>query len=203
MKVTVLSQFNFDERMKKMGLSDDNVEEQNAAFISIIGTPECLNYYLDEGDTKHYFGGHPNVLNLEFDDIEGDVLYNGHHFKTMRMEQAEKAVDFIEKTVEKNVDDIFIHCRAGFSRSRAFGEFIYRYCKEHEIPLEYEDRDDYTTMYNSGVMRRLNHAYWKKYKTKFYEDDNDYPDDLVNPPVKVINRERNRDAWRLNKHEGE
>ena len=51
MKVTVLSQFNFDERMKKMGLSDDNVEEQNSAFISIIGTPECLNYYLDEGDT--------------------------------------------------------------------------------------------------------------------------------------------------------
>lgn len=203
MKVTVLSQFNFDERMKKMGLSDDNVEEQNAAFISIIGTPECLSYYLDEGDTKHYFGDHSNVLNLEFDDIEDDVLYNGHHFKTMRMEQAEKAVDFIENIVEKNVDDIFIHCRAGFSRSRAFGEFIYRYCKEHEIPLEYADRDDYTTMYNSGVMRRLNHAYWKKYKTKFYEDDNDYPDDLVNPPVKIINRERNRQAWRLNKHEGE
>ncbi|MBO6254950.1 MAG: hypothetical protein J6O49_15110, partial [Bacteroidaceae bacterium] len=112
MKVTVLSQFNFDERMKKMGLSDDNVEEQNSAFISIIGTPECLSYYLDEGDTKHYFGDHPNVLNLEFDDIEDDVLYNGHHFKTMRMEQAEKAVDFIENIVEKNVDDIFIHCRA-------------------------------------------------------------------------------------------
>ena len=203
MKVTVLSQFNFDERMKKMGLSDDNVEEQNAAFISIIGTPECLSYYLDEGDTKHYFGDHPNVLNLEFDDIEDDVLYNGHHFKTMRMEQAEKAVDFIENIVDKNVDDIFIHCRAGFSRSRAFGEFIYRYCKEHEIPLEYEDRDDYTTMYNSGVMRRLNHAYWKKHRVRFYEDETDYPDELVNPPVKVINRERNRQAWRLNKHEGE
>lgn len=201
MKVTVLSQFNFDERMKKMGLSDDNVEEQNAAFISIIGTTECLSYYLDEGDTKHYFGDHPNVLNLEFDDIEDDVLYNGHHFKTMRMEQAEKAVDFIENIVEKNVDDIFIHCRAGMSRSRAFGEFIYRYCKEHEIPLEYEDRDDYTTMYNSGVMRRLNHAYWKKYKTKFYEDDNDYPDDLVNPPVRVINRERIMRAWELNEKE--
>jgi len=203
MKVIVLSHYLFDEEMKKMGLDDRNVEDSNMAFISIIGTPECLTYYLDEGDTKHYFGDHPNVLNLEFDDIEDDVLYDGHHFKTMRMEQAEKAVDFIENIVEKNVDDIFIHCRAGFSRSRAFGEFIYRYCKEHEIPLEYEDRDDYTTMYNSGVMRRLNHAYWKKYKTKFYEDNNDYPDELVNPPVKVINRERNRQSWRLNKHEGE
>lgn len=202
MKVTVLSQFNFDERMKKMGLSDDNVEEQNAAFISIIGTPECLSYYLDEGDTKHYFGDHPNVLNLEFDDIEDDVLYNGHHFKTMRMEQAEKAVDFIENIVEKNVDDIFIHCRAGFSRSRAFGEFIYRYCKEHEIPLEYVDRDDYTTMYNSGVMRRLEHAYFKKYNLRFYEDGKtNYPDDLVNPPVRVINTERIRRAWELNEEE--
>ena len=203
MRITVLSQFNFDERMKKMGLSDDNVEEQNSAFISIIGTPECLNYYLDEGNTKHYFGDHPNVLNLEFDDIEDDVLYNGHHFKTMSMEQAENAVNFIEKIIEKNVDDIFIHCRAGFSRSRAFGEFIYRYCKEHDIPLEYEDRDDYTTMYNSGVLRRLDHAYCKKYRIRFYEDETNYPDDLVNPPVRVINRERNRQAWRLNKHEGE
>ena len=203
MKVIVLSHYLFDEEMKKMGLDDRNVEGSNMAFISIIGTPECLTYYLDEGDTKHYFKDHPNVLNLDFDDIENDVVYNGHHFKAMTMEQAEKAVDFIEDIVDKNVDDIFIHCRAGFSRSRAFGEFIYRYCKEHEIPLEYEDRDDYTTMYNSGVMRRLNHAYWKKYKTKFYEDDNDYPDELVNPPVKVINRERNRQAWRLNKHEGE
>lgn len=202
MKVKVLSQFNFDERMKGMGLNDENVEQQNAAFISIIGTPECLSYYLDEGETKHYFGDHPNVLNLEFDDIEDDVIYNGHHFKTMGMEQAEKAVDFIEDVIKKNVDDIFIHCRAGFSRSRAFGEFIYRYCKEHDIPLEYEDRDDYTTMYNSGVMRRLNHAYWKKYKMRFYEENKDYPDDLVNPPVKVINRERDRQAWRLNKYEG-
>ena len=129
-------------------------------------------------------------------------MYNGHHFKTMRMEQAEKAVDFIENIVEKNVDDIFIHCRAGFSRSRAFGEFIYRYCKEHEIPLEYEDRDDYTTMYNSGVMRRLEHAYFKKYNLRFYEDGKtNYPDDLVNPPVRVINRERIRRAWELNEKE--
>jgi len=204
MRVTVLSHYLFDEKMKSLGLNDGNVETSNQAFISIIGTPECLVYYLDKRETKHYFGEHPNVLNLEFDDIEDDVMYNGHHFKTMRMNQAEKSVDFIEDIVNKNVDDIFIHCRAGMSRSRAFGEFIYRYCKEHEIPLEYNDRDDYTTMYNQGVLRRLNHAYWKKHSLSFYEDgDKSYPEELVTPPVRVINRERNRDAWRLNKHEGD
>ena len=171
--------------MKKMGLSDDNVEEQNSAFISIIGTPECLNYYLDEGNTKHYFGDHPNVLNLEFDDIEGDVLYNDHHFKTMNMEQAEKAVDFIENIIEKNVDDIFIHCRAGFSRSRAFGEFIYRTFGE-DFDIEYEDRNDYTTILNQGVLRRLNHAYWKKHKMNCYANGEDYDEELVHPEIRKI-----------------
>ena len=88
MKITVLSHYLFDKLMKEFKLNDENVESQDMAFISIIGAPECLEYYLDEGETKHYFGDHPNVLNLEFDDIEDDVMYNGHHFKTMRMGQA-------------------------------------------------------------------------------------------------------------------
>jgi hypothetical protein len=79
------------------------------------------------------------------------------------------------------------------SRSRAFGEFIYRYCKEHNIEVEYKDRDDYTTMYNYGVMIRLNHAYWKKHRMNMYEDGgSDYPQELVNPPVRVIERKNNR-----------
>jgi hypothetical protein len=86
MKIEVLSQYLFDEKMKELKLNDENVENTNMAFISIIGTPECLTYYLDEGKTKHYFKDHPNVLNLDFDDIGDDVMYNGHHFKTMRME---------------------------------------------------------------------------------------------------------------------
>ena len=159
MTVEVLSQFHFDEKMKEMGFDDNNVENTNMAFISIIGTPECLNYYLDEGDTKHYFKDHENVLNLDFDDISTDVIYNGHRFKTMTMEQAEKTVDFIEKMFDKGVDDIKIHCRAGYSRSRAIGEFIYRLCREIGIEVTYTDRNDYTTMLNQGVLRRLEHAY--------------------------------------------
>lgn len=199
MKLVVLSHYRFDEEMRKMGLNDDNVESQNMAFISIIGTPECLNYYLDEGDTKHYFKDHKNVLNLEFDDIGDDVMYNGHLFKTITMEQAEKTVDFIERMIENGVNSIEGHCRAGMSRSRAIFEFIYRFCMEHSIPIDYPDRNDYTTMYNHGVLSRLNHAYWKKHRLMQYEDENaDYPDELVNTPVRTINRQRTREAWRLN-----
>jgi hypothetical protein len=177
--------------MKKMGLDDSNVENSNMAFISIIGTPECLKYYLDEGDTKHYFADHPNVLNLDFDDIGTDVMYNGYHFKAMRMEQAEKAIEFIENLIVKNVNapkTIYIHCRAGMSRSRAFGEFIYRFCKENGFDVEYEDRNDYTTVLNQGVLRRLNNAYWKKHNMNDYVDPNArYPSDLTNPEIRTIN----------------
>ena len=189
-KLEVLSHYLFDEKMKEMNLNDENVENTNMAFISIIGTPECLKYYLDEEKTKHYFKDHSNVLNLDFDDIGEDVIYNGHHFKTMTMEQAEKTVDFIEAMIEKGVDEIKIHCRAGYSRSRAIGEFIYRYCIENGIEVEYSDRNDYTTFVNQGVLRRLSHAYWKKHKLEEYsEEGKEYPDDLVNIPIIEINRD--------------
>ena len=192
MRIVVLSHYLFDEEMKKMGLDDRNVENSNMAFISIIGTSECLKYYLDEGDTKHYFADHPNVLNLDFDDISTDVMYNGYHFKAMRMEQAEKAIEFIENLIAKSVnipETIYIHCRAGMSRSRAFGEFIYRFCKENGFDVEYEDRNDYTTVLNHGVLRRLNHAYWKKHNMNEYAYGNaDYPNDLINPEIITIDR---------------
>lgn len=205
MKLKVLSHYLFDEDMKKMNLNDDNVEYSNMAFISIIGTPECLTYYLDEGDTKHYFKDHPNVLNLDFDDTETDVIYNGHHFKTMSMEQAEKTVDFIEIMLDKGVGIIEGHCRAGMSRSRAIFEFIYRRCMERGDTPNYPDRNDYTTMLNQGVLRRLEHAYKKKHRLDMYEQEGiNYPEDLINQEPTVINRGGEIYAWELNEEdEGE
>jgi protein-tyrosine phosphatase len=188
MKIEVLSQYLFDKNVKEMGLNNTNVENCNMAFISIIGTKECLEYYLDEGMTKHYFQDHYNVLNLDFDDISDDVLYNGHHFKGFSMEQAEKTVNFIEGMINNGIDEMKIHCRAGMSRSRAIAEFIYRYCKEHNIDVEYVDRNDYTTMLNQDVLRKLNHAYWKTHNMNGYEDGGDYPLDFIEPPIRVINR---------------
>ena len=101
-KIEVLSQNLFDNTCKNKGLNDANVDLENElAFISIIGTEECLKYYLKEPDTTHYFKTeHKNVLNLEFDDCSTDVLYNDHLFKTISIEQAEKIVDFIEEQIK-------------------------------------------------------------------------------------------------------
>jgi protein-tyrosine phosphatase len=191
MKIEVLSHYLFDEKMKGMNLNDGNVDTMNMGFISIIGTKECLKYYLDEEKTKHYFNNeHENVLNLDFDDITVDALYNGHLFKAMTMEQAETSIDFIEKMLDKGVDEIKIHCRAGYSRSRAVAEFIYRLCEERGIDVEYLDRNDYTTMLNQGVLRRLNHAYWKKHKLNNYAiDGEDYPQDLTSCTPRIIDRD--------------
>ena len=202
LKIEVFSHYLFDEGMRKMELNDENVEDTNMAFISIIGTDECIKYWIQEND-KHFFKDHSNVLNLEFDDIGDDVMYNGHHFRTMTMKQAEESIDFIESIVENGVCEIFLHCRAGMSRSRAFAEFIYRYCKEHDIEVVYEDRAEYATMFNYGVLNRLNHAYWKKHRINGYEDENtDYPNELTDTPIRVINRERNNDASKLNRKRG-
>lgn len=186
MKLKVLSHYLFDEDMKEMNLNDNNVEDVNMAFISIIGTEECLKYYLDESNTRHYFKDHPNVLNLDFDDISTDVNYDGHMFRTMSMEQAEKTVDFIEKIIHSGVECIEGHCRAGMSRSRAIFEFIYRLCNDKGVEVEYEDRNDYTTILNQGVLRRLNHAYWKKHKINCYANGEDYEDELIHPEIRKI-----------------
>ena len=187
-KIIVLSHYLFDEKMRDLHLNDDNVENENSAFISIIGTEECLKYWVHEND-KHYFKDHPNVLNLEFDDIGVDVIYNGHYFKTMHIDQGEKAFEFIENMISSGKDTFYIHCKAGYSRSRAFGEFIYRYCMENDIEVYYEDRNDFTTMYNVWVFNVLNHVYCKKYRLKWYSEDNsDYIEEIKNPSIREINR---------------
>ncbi len=192
MKIVVLSHYLFDEMMKDLSLNNDNVNKYNAAFISIIGTQECLKYYLDEEDTKHYFNDSSNVLNLDFDDISIDVMYNGHHFKAMRMEQSEKTVDFIEDNIRNDIDTMYIHCRAGFSRSRAVAEFICRYCEENDINFSYEDRYGFTTLLNSDVLRKLNHSYCKKHKFNEYKiNGTDYPEEFINIPIKTINTDKN------------
>ncbi len=188
LKIEVLSHYLFEEKCKEDGLNDENVEDKkDKAFIDIIGTEECRRYYLME-EMQHYFKDHPNVLNLDFDDISTDVNYNGHIFKTMSMEQAEKAVDFIEKMINDGVMYFRICCRAGMSRSRAFAEFISRVVEDNpDIEIEYDDRNSYATILNQGVLRRLKHAYWKKHRMYDYENDGaEYPEDLIKPEITEI-----------------
>lgn len=187
LKIEVFSHSLFEEWCKKDNLDDGNVDnEKDKAFIDIIGTEECLKYYLDEPNTKHYFEDHPNVLNLEFDDTPTDVMYKGHLFKTMNMTQAERTVNFIEEMIEDGVTYFRICCRAGMSRSRAIAEFIYRHCLQHEIEVEYADRTEYTTMLNRMVLLKLQHAYYKKHQMYEYSNGYDYPDDIKGNKIEYV-----------------
>jgi len=158
--IKVLSQNLFDIYCANIGLNDSNIEDyKDYVYISIIGTPECLKYYLDEGNTCHYFSSdHENVINLEFDDISEDEMeYNGHIFRGLSMEQAEKLFKFIEKNIDKN---FIIHCRAGHSRSQAVGSFIKDF---------YPDFESYTILpyCNKDVYRKLSRCYYKKYNPEY------------------------------------
>lgn len=159
--IIVYPQSRFDEECAKENLDDTNVEDRKGmAFISIIGTPECLKYYLDEGDTKHYFNeNHPNVLNVDFDDISQDEIeWEGHIFKGLSMEQAQTIFDFIEKNIDKSFK---IHCRAGFSRSQAVGAFINDF-----YPKQFKS-DTLLSHPNKEVYRKLSRCYYKKYGMAF------------------------------------
>lgn len=153
--IKVLPQHKFDDEMRDRGLVDSNVEEvKDEAFISIIGTKECNENYLEEPDTKHWFeSDHANVLNLEFDDVEEDTLYRGCMFRAITNEQAEKLVRFIDANKGKNFT---IHCRAGISRSQAVGCFIYDTGKEY-----YSERQPYLMreFANKGVRKKLMFCY--------------------------------------------
>ncbi len=121
--IHVFSQNDFEKKLRDLGLNNSNVNESDCAFIQIIGTPECRQYYLND-DRRHYFVNcdSPNVLNLEFDDIDGDsITWKGHIFKGINEEQAKQCVEFIEKNKGKN---FFISCRAGKSRSQGVCRYI-------------------------------------------------------------------------------
>lgn len=123
--ISVFSQTDFEEKMYKLGLDSFNVSETNddKAFIQIIGTPECRKYYIGV-DVTHYFVNcdSPNVLNLEFDDIDTDEInWGGHVFKGISDEQAKAMVEFIDRNKGK---DFYISCKAGKSRSQGICRYI-------------------------------------------------------------------------------
>jgi len=145
-RVHVLCQSDFDLLMKNHNFTDDNIEEQrNTAFISIIATKSCNEEYIIKKhgvDTKHWFKEkHSNVLNLEFDDIEEDLIFsNGVVYKTITTEQADKIIGFIDKNNNK---DFLIHCYAGISRSGAVALFLndfYDWIDKETFQLDYENR---------------------------------------------------------------
>lgn len=162
--ISVFSHNNFDEKMYRLGIDTDNVEnETDKAFISIIGTPDCQKYYLEEDECHWFKNNTDNVLNLEFDDIgEEELEYKGVLFKGLTDEQAEQIVDFIEKNKGKNW---YIHCRAGKSRSCAIGTYILDMYGEENgyYRTESTKRGNALLTPNIFVLTKLKRIYYKKY----------------------------------------
>ncbi len=117
-KLICYCQEEFDEKFKDHGLPD------GACAISIIGTPDVLREYLEEPDTTHALPDGPRVLNLEFDDI-GREFYERNGLKAYGItdSQAAEVVRFLERAVQEGLD-IYVHCRAGQSRSQAIVRYV-------------------------------------------------------------------------------
>lgn len=161
--IYVFSQKDFETYCKTMHYTDEEFKmnkglAEGLAFISIIGTVDCLKYYLDEENTTHFFKeSHNFVKNLEFDDLDSDLNWKGHTFKAMTQEQANDLFDFIDN----NIGNTFIiHCRAGQSRSAAVGQFIKDFYND-----VYGSINNNWSTYNHCVYRLLARAYYEKYGT--------------------------------------
>lgn len=172
MIIRTLSHEDFDIMCYKSNLNDDNVESNtDKAFISIIGTKECRKYYLED-ETGHWFKKeHPNVLNLEFDDVTQDLNWNGHLFEAMTEEQAEKCIDFIENNIGKT---FYVHCKAGISRSGAISQFILDFFNRDKI----YNQDDFNFFNrhirpNNFVLTLLKRTYYKRHGL-FVDENKDF-----------------------------
>ena len=147
----------------------------DTAIISIECTGECRKYYLLEekgdSDSEHILPSGNRVLNLDFDDLDHDREYKGHHFKTITEEQAIEAVNFIEANIGK---DFIIHCGAGRSRSQGFFRFIIDTYPDYYEECEENKRNPCITP-NMEVVRKLKAAHIRKHGTSLIEPTLEHP----------------------------
>ena len=166
--IRVFSHIKFAEWCKKRQIMDATVnKETDKAFISIVGTPVVHNKYdvYQNEDWTHYFKyDWDNVINLEFDDVDTDLLLsNGEYARTISKEQASKLFDFIENNLGK---EFIIHCRAGQSRSQAVAEFIFRYYSDIYKRDDFETSSSRITP-NIQVISVLSECYRKKHNLEY------------------------------------
>jgi len=159
-----------EEDFKKL----ENLDRLDQAIISICCTGECRKYYLEpkKGKTdNHIYKSSYRVLNIDFDDLNVDLNYKGHLFRTITEEQALEIVNFIELNIGK---DFIIHCGAGKSRSQGVFRFIIEsYPEYYEETIENKDNPCLTP--NIEVIRKLKEAYRKIHGTAFSEPRLEHP----------------------------
>ena len=159
MQVQTYSHRHFNEMCGDIGVNDSNVGTfVNTAFISICCTDECRQYYLDDKIDHYFKQNNSNVLNIEFDDLTEDKVWNGYQLKALTEEQAKQIVDFIDLNNGKN---IYIHCTAGISRSGAVATFIrdFYLTKEEQKVFDFNNP---SIRPNNHVLSLLKRVYYNK-----------------------------------------
>ena len=143
----------------------DKYVPNDIAIISINNSENC-----DITDEYHICKDAPNVLNLDFDDVDPvafglpensitytyENLYEPGTYTTVNFftrEIAEKCVKFIEENKDKH---FFIHCSAGISRSQAFVKYINNVYYENEF---YTNPNNPCLHPNGYVFQKLMQAY--------------------------------------------
>lgn len=109
--------------MEEGGITDENVESKDAAFIEIMGEQDLFRM------PCHFKRNHPNVLRIFFDDVD-EVIYPAdlsgwggiEPLIPMTPEQGREIFNFIVANAGKA--QFVVHCAAGISRSGAVAQFI-------------------------------------------------------------------------------
>ncbi len=124
MKVFVISKTEFDEMMKRKGITNDNVESYKKTFFISINDTRGTN-------ETPYFQNKSNVKIMFFDDVEEDlvktIVGTGEvvTIKAFTSAQAKDLLTFIDSNKDK--ETCIVHCSAGISRSGAVGTFVSDY----------------------------------------------------------------------------
>lgn len=127
----------FKKILETNNWNDSNLPD-NVAFISIC----CIekgNFSPDDfaQETHLLSDNHDNVINLDFDDINGytladqfprDERVKDNPARGINDEQGLQLVQFIEKNKGK---DIYVHCSAGISRSQGVVKFILEFYNDY------------------------------------------------------------------------
>lgn len=122
----------FKKILETNNWNDSNLPD-NVAFISICCTETENSSY----ETHLLSDNHDNVINLDFDDINGYTLkdqFPGDDYvkdnpaRGLNDEQGLQLVKFIENNIGK---DIYVHCSAGVSRSQGVVKFILEYYNDY------------------------------------------------------------------------
>ena len=122
----------FKKILETNNWNDSNLPD-NVAFISICCTETENSSY----ETHLLSDNHDNVINLDFDDINGytlkdqfpdDDYVKDNPARGLNDEQGLQLVKFIENNIGK---DIYVHCSAGVSRSQGIVKFILEYYNDY------------------------------------------------------------------------